>query len=97
MDAQQQGTHGRKSNKMVKGIDMKTIVERAFDSLFQWDSGILYHQSELTEDSYRDGYIIGATDQLGIDTERACKWLTEKGVLTDSDIKEFKKAMEEEQ
>ena len=48
---------------------MKAIKERAKEALNKYDHNIYYHYSELTEDSFVDGYIEGATEQQAIDEE----------------------------
>lgn len=41
----------------------KEIQERAINALDAWDIDVFYHCSELTKDSFKDGYEQGAIEQ----------------------------------
>lgn len=62
-----------RTKQMLK--DMATIEERAFKALYDWDFDIFYHTSELTEDSFKDGYVQGAMEQKAIGINEACRML----------------------
>lgn len=47
--------------------NIKEKEERAKKALDDWDIDIYYHYSELTEDSFKEGYVQGATEQERID------------------------------
>lgn len=62
---------------MNKAIQEKQ--ERAIKALDAYDSDIFYHSSVCAEDSFKDGYVQGATEQDPITRaqtiEEVCQWL----------------------
>ena len=81
---------------------MATIEERAKAALYSYDWNIYYHYSELTEDSFKDGYIQGATEQKAIDIDKAKNAFCHKCFLKYDNCrkhclayKHFSEAMEE--
>lgn len=52
-----------------------TYQERAKKCLEAFDGKYVYHDSDLTEESFVDGYIFGCVDQRKSDIEKACEWL----------------------
>ena len=85
-----------------------TYQERAKKCLEAFDGKYVYHDSDLTEESFVDGYIFGCVDQRKSDIEKACEWLKSyrqetpdglgyiAGIVNDKTIEEFRKAMEKE-
>ena len=55
---------------------MTKLKKRAEAALESYDWTIYYHYSELTEDSFKEGYIQGATEQEAIDhSEEHLNWI----------------------
>ena len=85
-----------------------TYQERAKKCLEAFDGKYVYHDSDLTEESFVDGYIFGCVDQRKRDIEKACEWLKSyrqetpdgfgyiAGIVNDKTIEDFRKAMEKE-
>lgn len=53
---------------------MTKLKKRAEAALESYDWTIYYHYSELTEDSFKEGYIQGATEQRAIDEDHLRKF-----------------------